>query len=248
MYLAEHFQLREVAEYWRSVLRINGYQQRRLAVRMVRSLFNTVAGKKITVFGFAYKAQTSDFRLSPALEVCRVLLEDRARLTVCDPHVDPAAAFAALREAVARGGSGCVITAPADGGHGAGRAGRHLAGGGGKGHGAGAKLGAKYGTGKGPGRDSTPGPVTDEQMKAAEASVNAQSLEFTRDPYAAAAGAHALVVLTEWPQFKTLDYKLLFYFMQKPAFLFDYRGILDAPALRSIGFSVVTVGQGTPSS
>ena len=76
-------------------------------------------------------------------------------------------------------------------------------------------------------------------------SVNAQSLEFTRDPYAAAAGAHALVVLTEWPQFKDLDYKLLYYFMQKPAFLFDYRGILDAPALRKVGFSVVTVGQGT---
>ena len=53
---------------------------------MVSSMFNTVAGKRIALFGAAFKANTSDTRESPALAVCRALLEERADLVLTDPH------------------------------------------------------------------------------------------------------------------------------------------------------------------
>jgi UDPglucose 6-dehydrogenase len=53
---------------------------------MVSSMFNTVAGKRIALFGAAFKANTSDTRESPALAVCRALLEEHADLVLTDPH------------------------------------------------------------------------------------------------------------------------------------------------------------------
>lgn len=64
-----------------------------------------------------------------------------------------------------------------------------------------------------------------------------------RDPYEAAAGTHALCVLTEWDEFKTLDYKRIYEGMVKPAFVFDGRNILDHAALREIGFIVYALGK-----
>jgi len=55
--------------------------------------------------------------------------------------------------------------------------------------------------------------------------------------------AHAIVVVTEWDEFKTLDYAAIFKTMAKPAFLFDGRGYLDLPALRDIGFEVFSIGR-----
>ena len=60
---------------------------------------------------------------------------------------------------------------------------------------------------------------------------------------AAVAGAHAIAVLTEWKQFRALDYAALFATMQRPAFVFDGRNILDHAALRKIGFQVYCVGK-----
>jgi UDPglucose 6-dehydrogenase len=53
---------------------------------MVSSMFNTVAGKRIALFGVAFKADTGDTRESPALSVTRHLLEERAEVTITDPH------------------------------------------------------------------------------------------------------------------------------------------------------------------
>ena len=64
--------------------------------------------------------------------------------------------------------------------------------------------------------------------------------------YAAAAGAHAIAVLTEWDEFKTLDYQKIYDSMAKPAFLFDGRNICDHDALRKIGFDVYAIGKPTP--
>ena len=64
------------------------------------------------------------------------------------------------------------------------------------------------------------------------------------DPYTAAAGSHAIALMTEWDEFKTLDYKRLFDSMEKPAFLFDGRNILDHKALKAIGFEVHAIGKG----
>ncbi|CAK5085182.1 unnamed protein product [Meloidogyne enterolobii] len=61
-------------------------------------------------------------------------------------------------------------------------------------------------------------------------------------PYKAAEKAHAIVILTEWDEFKELDYKELFSLMKKPACLFDGRRIVDQEKLRKIGFRVFVVG------
>ncbi|PAV77526.1 hypothetical protein WR25_02551 [Diploscapter pachys] len=62
------------------------------------------------------------------------------------------------------------------------------------------------------------------------------------DPYEAAAGAHAIVVLTEWDEFKELDYSRIYSSMQHPAAIFDGRLILDQPVLRDIGFRTFAIG------
>ena len=140
----------------------------RFARQIVRRLFNTVVGKRIAIFGFAFKAETSDTRESPAIQVCRLLAEERARLVVTDP--------AALEHAR-----------------------RDLA--------------------------DLPG------------------VEFEPDPYRAAAGAHAIALLTEWQQFRGLDYRRIYAGMEKPASIFDGRNVLDHRALFEIGFDVHPIGR-----
>lgn len=54
---------------------------------MVRRLFGTVTGKRIAVLGFAFKSDTNDTRETPAIRICRVLLEEGAQLAILDPKV-----------------------------------------------------------------------------------------------------------------------------------------------------------------
>jgi UDPglucose 6-dehydrogenase len=74
--------------------------------------------------------------------------------------------------------------------------------------------------------------------------VDSDRLVFESSAETAADGAHAIVVLTEWDEFKTYDYRKLFAKMQKPAFVFDGRGILKHRELEEIGFEVHTIGKG----
>lgn len=59
----------------------------------------------------------------------------------------------------------------------------------------------------------------------------------------AAAEAHALAVLTEWDEFKALDFPAIFAGMHKPAFVFDGRNILPRTELTEIGFRVFALGK-----
>jgi UDPglucose 6-dehydrogenase len=56
-------------------------------------------------------------------------------------------------------------------------------------------------------------------------------------------GAHAVAVLTEWDEFKDLDFQKIYDGMLKPAFLFDGRNILPHSKLREIGFSLFAIGK-----
>jgi UDPglucose 6-dehydrogenase len=67
------------------------------------------------------------------------------------------------------------------------------------------------------------------------------------DAYAACDGAHAFAVLTEWDEFKTLDFERIYKGMAKPAFVFDGRNILDHAKLREIGFEVHAIGKPDPN-
>ena len=68
-------------------------------------------------------------------------------------------------------------------------------------------------------------------------------LNVGREPYAACAGAHAVAIVTEWDEFKTLDYARILAAMPKPACLFDGRNIVDLPALRQLGFKAFGIGK-----
>jgi UDPglucose 6-dehydrogenase len=61
--------------------------------------------------------------------------------------------------------------------------------------------------------------------------------------YEAAAGAHALAVLTEWDEFKQLDFARIYEVMAKPAFIFDGRNILDLGKLQALGFRTQGIGK-----
>jgi len=86
VYLCESYGLTEVADYWRQVVLMNDYQQDRFVAHMISRMFNTVAGKRIALFGFAFKADTGDTRESPAIRVARALVEERAEVVITDPQ------------------------------------------------------------------------------------------------------------------------------------------------------------------
>jgi len=169
VYLCEHYGLSEVARYWDQVVRMNEYQQARFHSCILSSLFNTVAGKRIAVFGAAFKANTSDTRESPALHVCRALVEERAEVVLTDPYA-----------------------------------------------------------------------LDNARIVLGE---DARRVIFEPDPYAAAANAHAIAILTEWTLFAHLDYQAIYRSMAKPAFIFDGRNILDHRGLFSMGFNVQAIGK-----
>jgi UDPglucose 6-dehydrogenase len=169
VYLCEHYGLPEVAQYWEQVVTMNEFQQARFSANMVTSMFNTVAGKRIALFGAAFKAHTNDTRESPSLEVCRALLEEHADIVMTDPHALDNACY---------------------------------------------DLGDL-----------------------------ASRVTFEVDPYVAADQAHAIAILTEWPQYKELDYERIYRSMAKPAFLFDGRNLLNHKKLYEIGFNVYPIGK-----
>jgi UDPglucose 6-dehydrogenase len=173
VYLCQHFGLPEVASYWEHVVQMNDYQKRRFAGRIVRTLFNTVADKKIAVLGFAFKKDTNDTRESAAINVCRDLIAEHANVVVYDPKV------------------------PAD------------------------EIRADT-LGKGN---------------------NNPRLTVAKTAYEATEGAHAIAVVTEWDEFKTLDFEKIYAGMPKPAFIFDGRNILDLAKLRNIGFRAYGIGK-----
>jgi len=87
VYLCKHFGLAEVAEYWHQVVKINDYQKNRFAKKIITGLNSTVKQKKITLLGWAFKANTTDSRESAAIYIADVLLEEGAEVHVYDPMV-----------------------------------------------------------------------------------------------------------------------------------------------------------------
>jgi UDPglucose 6-dehydrogenase len=171
-YLCEHFGLPEVAEYWASVVKINDWQKSRFSERIVKDLFNTVSGKHIGILGFAFKKDTNDTRETAAINVCRDLLAEGARVFVYDPQ------------------------------------------------------------------------VPEEQIRTEIlGKTENPNLIVVKTALEACQGAHGVAVLTEWDEFKTLDFQKIFEGMLKPAFLFDGRNILPHQKLKELGFRVFAIGK-----
>ncbi len=68
-------------------------------------------------------------------------------------------------------------------------------------------------------------------------------VQFVKDPYEATKDSHAIAVVTEWKEYQSLDFQKIFDGMQKPAFIFDGRNVLDHAALAKIGFNVYPIGK-----
>ena len=75
--------------------------------------------------------------------------------------------------------------------------------------------------------------------------VNDSSLdvEICSDPYAAADGAHAVAILTDWDEFRELDFQRIYDSMTKPACFFDGRNLVDLEGLQKIGFQTFGIGK-----
>ncbi len=173
VYLCGHFGLPEVAEYWENVVRMNDWQKSRFTQQIVRTLFNTVSGKRIAVLGFAFKKDTNDTRESAAISVVRGLLEENATVVVYDPKV----------------------------------------------------------------------PADEIRRDVLGAGAENPNLVVAESAAQAAEGAHALAVLTEWDEFKTLDFASIYAGMHKPAFVFDGRNILPRAEMQKLGFRVFAIGK-----
>lgn len=88
VYIAKSYGLNEVADYWEQVIIMNDHQKRRFAKNIVKTLYNTVSGKKIAFLGWAFKKDTNDTRESAAIYVADDLLNEQASIHVYDPKVD----------------------------------------------------------------------------------------------------------------------------------------------------------------
>lgn len=168
VYLCESFGLHTAAEYWMGVVKMNDHQQERIVSRLFKEMFNTLANKKIALFGFAFKADTGDTRETPAGTVARLLADEHVRLTITDPK--------ALENAK-------KDMADLDG------------------------------------------------------------IVYELDEYKAVEGADAIVLMTDWRHYPSLDWQKIFDSMRKPALIFDTRNCLDGAKLKNIGFKVLNIGK-----
>ncbi|RIW12237.1 UDP-glucose 6-dehydrogenase [Algoriphagus lacus] len=96
VYICRSYQLNEVADYWEQVIKMNDHQKARFAKKIIKSLYNTVSGKKITFLGWAFKKDTNDTRESAAIYVADHLLSEQAKICVYDPKVNQEKVYADL--------------------------------------------------------------------------------------------------------------------------------------------------------
>ncbi len=177
VYIAKSYGLHEVADYWEQVIIMNDHQKKRFSSKIVQTLYNTVADKKITFLGWAFKKDTNDTRESAAIYVANDLLNEQAQIAVYDPKVSRKKIVADL-----------------------------------------------------------------DYLETRQSEKNANGISTFDNPYEACKNAHAIAVLTEWDAFVDYDWQQIYDGMQKPAFVFDGRNILNKSELEAIGFVYQGIG------
>ncbi len=70
-----------------------------------------------------------------------------------------------------------------------------------------------------------------------------KNVAIAKDAYAAAEGAHAVAILTEWDEFRSLDLKRVQESMQKPAFMFDGRNVVTSAQAKAAGLDFHGIGR-----
>jgi UDPglucose 6-dehydrogenase len=143
-------------------------RQRGVVFEKVKDAVGHLQRKVVAVLGLAFKPNTSDVRESPALHLCRRLVEEGATVRAFDPVAMPEASRV---------------------------------------------LGA-----------------SDDRVV------------YSHNAYEAAAGADALIVMTEWNEFRSLDLEKLRGLLSR-AVLVDARNVLDPERARDLGFDYRGVGR-----
>ena len=191
VYLCRHFGLPDVADYWEAVVKVNTWQQHRIARLVVQKLFGTVTGKRLAILGFAFKADTNDTREAPAIRISKDLLDEGAQLAIHDPQVDS--------QQIARDLKLPASTAP----------------------------------------DAEAGPT--------RAALSGEGTWWPTDDIASAVqGADAVIILTEWSQYRSLDWSALVSLMRQPAWVFDARSVVIPAEVEAAGLNLWRVGEGEP--
>lgn len=149
----------------KEVQNINAQQMARFIKKIEETLW-VVKDKKIGVLGLAFKQNTDDVRMSPAIELCKALLKEGARLRVHDPKA----------------------------------------------------------------------------MEKAKALLPSEAIEYVDEMNAVADGCDALVVATEWPEFKKLDLEQARKVMTHPI-MFDGRNLFDPAEMEQLGFIYKSIGR-----
>ena len=189
VYLAKYFNLPEVADYWQHVVMINNWQQHRISKIIVKTLFGTVTGKRIAIFGFSFKANTNDTREAPAINIVKDLLEEGAQLSIYDPKVDLKQIEIDLNQT--------SIASPAK------------------------RIG-----------DSGDFILSGEGVWWSSKTIE-NAIE----------GADAIIVMTEWNEFKDIKWFDIAPNMRKPAWVFDTRGVVNPDIVKSAGLKLWRLGE-----
>ena len=169
VYLCRFYGLNDVANYWEQVMFMNNWQKHRISSLIIQKLFGTVSSKKILILGFSFKPETNDTRESPAIEICKDLIENGAELLINDPKV-----------------SKVQIEI---------------------------ELGLK---------------------EFENNNRNIGKWQFITDINKAADNADAIVVVTEWEEYKNLSWRKLSDLLRKPSWIFDTRGIIPISLLKEL--------------
>ncbi|THZ86779.1 nucleotide sugar dehydrogenase [Aureobasidium pullulans] len=239
-YMAETLHLPEVAAYWQSVVAINEWQKSRFTKRVISTLYGTLTGKKIAVYGFSYKKNTADTRESAAISVVKDLIAEQAKVCIYDPQVTKAQIWEELDingchladvekfVTIAQNPYDCASESHAvivltewdefsnkD------------------------VVPAKKNAGENP-QQLLPSPVASEHNSDNEMDMTPadKSARERYNPKTAVKHAEAQSAKVDWEQ--------IFDIMERPAFVFDGRRVIDAGKLQRLGFRVECIGRGNP--
>ena len=180
IYLCNFYDLDKVAEYWNEVLEINYWTRNRISEIIVKKLFGTLSNKKLAILGFSFKANTNDTRDSSAIQICKNLLDEGARLEIYDPKV--------TKEQIEL------------------------------------DLGVAFSCKK-------------------ESTYSQGSWDISDSPYNASIHADAVIILTEWDEFRNIDWGKISQSMRKPSWLFDTRDIANHSLAKKSGLKVWQLGK-----
>ncbi len=186
VYLSEYFGLKEVADFWESVVKMNSWNQKRITEIIVKKLFGTVANKKLVILGFAFKANTNDTRESAAITICKSLLNEGAHLVIYDPKVSQTQIENDLQKAPIKKIMGKNIN-------------------------------LKEKTGQW---------------------IYSENLDIFKN-------AHAIIILTEWEEFRNMNWNKIAKEMVPPSWVFDSRSIVNPKKVRDASLNLWRIGDGS---